>query len=75
VIGRVVVDRAIRLAGGAAGDIRGALAALPDRSASTSSDFLCSRCGAVVCESARVKLFSGVVLKCVRCEQPNPVPR
>jgi hypothetical protein len=72
VIGRVVVDRAIRVGTG------GALAVAelaPARSAPTTADLRCSRCGAVVCEAVRVKLFSGIVLQCTGCGQANRVPR
>ena len=80
IIGRVVVDRALRLNTETARETRGAAAAgvgegLPDRSASRTSDFRCSACGAVVCESARVKLFSGITLQCTGCGQPNRIPR
>jgi len=60
VIARVTVDRAIRLQ------------ASPDAPAKTDASpgpkhLLCSRCGAMVCEGSRVKLFAGIVLTCNGC--------
>lgn len=80
VIGRVVVDRTIRLDTGAARDAIGSeLAGLaegpPARRRSSGSDIRCSRCDTVVCESARAKLFSGMTLQCTGCGQSNRVPR
>lgn len=55
----MVVDRAIRLQ------------AVPDPAPSTVpaplKHLTCSRCGAVVCEGARAKLFAGMVLTCNSC--------
>jgi len=59
VIARVAVDRAIRLQ------------AVPDPVPSAlpapAKDLACSRCGAVVCEGSRAKLFAGMVLTCNSC--------
>lgn len=78
-IGRVVVDRAIRIGGGGArATIDGVLAGLPEASAhraSTHGDLRCSRCGALVCEGSRVKLFAGIVLQCTGCGHPSRVAR
>jgi hypothetical protein len=75
VIGRVVVDRAIRLNTGLAGGAGPAVGDLPPRGASKPDDFRCSGCGTVVCEGARAKLFSGITLRCTGCGQPNRIPR
>ena len=80
VLGRVAIDRTIRLdtrpgsvmsGSGAAGGTGGS----PARDATRGGELTCSRCCAVICEGARMKLFSGIVLKCTRCGEPNPVPR
>jgi hypothetical protein len=80
VLGRVAIDRTIRLetrpgsrlsGSGAAGGSGGS----PARVATKASELTCSRCCAVICEGTRMKLFSGIVLKCTRCGEPNPVPR
>ncbi len=80
VLGRVAIDRTIRLdtrpgsklsGSGAAGGAGGS----PARDATKVGELACSRCCAVICEGTRMRLFSGIVLKCTRCGEPNPVPR
>jgi hypothetical protein len=59
VIARVAVDRAIRLSGEAEPANERALPAPPK--------LICPKCGAVVAEGGRVKLFAGMVLSCNGC--------
>jgi len=61
VIGRVAVDRTIRLRTEAT-DPSSELAQRP-----AEKNLTCSRCGTVVCEGSRVKLFAGIVLTCNGC--------
>lgn len=66
-IGRVAVDRAIRLRVDPS-----VVAAQPDpRASKASRDFVCARCGAVICPADRVKLFRGIVLKCTSCGEAS----
>ena len=65
-IGRVAVDRAIRLQPEAPrrGASTGVARAAPD-------DFTCAHCGTVICAAGRARLFHGMVLTCTRCGTPN----
>ncbi len=67
-----MVDRAIRLDGGAAAVLS---ERPPARPAFGANDLRCSSCDAVVCEAARVRLFAGIVLQCAACGHSVRVPR
>ena len=67
-LGRVTVERALRLVG--APDVP----ARDERPTRAGDELRCLRCGAVICGTARKRIFSGIVLQCTACGAPNRAP-